>query len=353
MKVTIHSRLLIGVFSSYAILSVGIIEVVEANEITTAALFGQATPNLGPGITLNNVFGASINDAGEVSFIGQLSGSGIGPDNTQAMMVSNPSSGVHLVAQEGDQVPGAAAGVELDFTFVETAAGGGSSLAFVNRLRGPGAGLFTRDAMLTGDTGNGFSVLARAGDPAPGFQSGVNHFAFGDPAMNEAREIAFVGGVAGPGISLNNSTAIFSSGGGSGLRLVAKSFDPAPVPGGGANYFILGGQQLEPSFLNDAAIDGAGNAAFASTLQGPNISGTNNSAIFREETGLGVQLVVQSGELAPGVGAGGTYAGFLPPALSEDGSLAFISGITGSGQTSLAVFRESSLGGYRICCQSR
>src|SRR5690606_27227964 len=72
-------------------------------------------------------------------------------------------------------------------------------------------------------------LVALQGDRAPGTPDGVDFFqGYSLLGINSAGETAFLGVVAGNGVNQANREGIWSEGGGTGLRLVAREGDPAP-----------------------------------------------------------------------------------------------------------------------------
>src|SRR5262249_24527862 len=116
------------------------------------------------------------------------------------------------------------------------------------------------------------SLLARAGDPAPGTPSGVSYSFLVGPqfVLNDAGQIAFFSMLSGPEVDSSNNAGIWSQSSGS-LALVARTGSQAPGTPSGVAYSTL----LRSPFLNSG-----GQTAFWGTLTGSGVDPSNEQGIW-------------------------------------------------------------------------
>jgi hypothetical protein len=142
---------------------------------------------------------------------------------------------MQLVARSGDAVPGRP-GLTFDhFGQASINHGGQLALAAV-ALTATGV---SRDTILVGNRDAGLSLVAAAGDHAPGTPDGVVFDFFpgstvtvntGPVAFNASGDYAFFAGLNGPGVTNANNVGIWA-GEGASLRLVAREGDVLSVNG--------------------------------------------------------------------------------------------------------------------------
>lgn len=165
-----------------------------------------------------------------------------------------------------------------------------------------------------------FDTVALSGDPAPGTPAGVTFGEFSTPFLNDIGEAAFSATLAGPGVVSTNNYGLFSEVGG-GLRLVAREGDPAPGTPAGVTF----------SSQSNPVLNIAGQAAFSTSLTGTGVDFTNNQALYLESGGT-LDLIVRAGDPAAGLPAGVVHTGFLNNiALNDAGQIAFGSFQAGPG----------------------
>jgi hypothetical protein len=262
-----------------------------------------------------------LNDVGQVSFLGNLTGSGINYTNDWGIW-SEASGNLALVARGGDPAPGTPNGVNYDSFFYQTGFNDAGQSVFFAILTGSGVDPSNDHGIWT--TGSGApKLVVRSGSPAPGTPSGVNFQSlFGNVSFNNAGRVAFEGFLTGEGVDETNNQGLWSEGSGS-LELVARRGSPAPGTPSGVNFdeFLF---SVFP-VLNDA-----GQTAFRANLTGPGVTFTNDQGIWSD--GLGsLALVARTGSPAPGTPSGVRFAELHLPALNSEGQTAFRGNLTGSG----------------------
>jgi hypothetical protein len=187
----------------------------------TASLFGGAyflrdgaapgafetivTPNtpvdhVAPGTIILGARLEGLNNNRQILFESGLSGPTVDNTNNASLWIKD-NAGLHLVAREGDIVPGTSFRLgrtsSPNFSFISAALGGNGTAAFAGQTNS-GNGIFTA-------TENGeLKLHAYGGMQAPGLAAGVvfnNTLGNGgNIAVNEHGQVAFYANVTGPGI---------------------------------------------------------------------------------------------------------------------------------------------------------
>jgi len=199
--------------------------------------------------------------------------------------------------------------------------------AFRGFVAGPGVDSSNNEGIWSEGGGSGLTLVARAGNPAPGTAAGVNFSGFfSEPVLNGAGQTAFRGFLNGPGVDSSNYEGIWSKGGGSGLALVARAGYPAPGTTAGVNF---GSPGFGVFTFNPPVLNSAGQAAFYGTLIGSGVTSANDTGIWSEGSGSGVALVARRGDQAPGMATGVYMDRFYQLVLNGAGRAAFKSELTG------------------------
>ena len=216
-----------------------------------------------------------FNDEGRVSFSSTLKGPGVDLTNNKAIWTGFPM-GLSLIARDGAQANALPAGVLFNFPIgsLDPVLGGNGRVAFAAGLTGAGVTPDNSSAVLSG-TAAMMVRVARKGDPAPGTPAGVNLSGLIKPTINEAGQTAFLALLVGAGVNLSNSLGIFSEGSGA-LALVARNGDPAPGAGPGVSFSNLGtpvlnavGKTAFSARLTGAGVDDSNDESIWSERSGP------------------------------------------------------------------------------------
>jgi hypothetical protein len=249
---------------------------------------GDHAPGLPADVVFDDRTGApQLNPSGHVVFSSLLTGGGIDFGNNGSVW-SDRSGSLALVARGDDPAPGAPSGVVFR-GFYEPALDAAGHVAFDGWLAGPGV-TEEYDTGIWSDVGGSLSLVVLAGDHAPGFAGDVRLTAFEGLAMNNTGTIAFSADLVGSGIDFQNQYSIWSNSSGS-LQLVARSGDSAP----GINGKVW---RVGDLMLNDA-----GQVAFTALLTNPGELFTGNYSLWAEDKAGIPRLIVRQGgqiEVAPG-----------------------------------------------------
>jgi len=277
-------------------------------------------PGAGDGVVFSVFYGKgcpALNAAGQTAFLSSLAGTGVEPTNDHGIY-SQGSGTLIQMARTGDQAPGAGDGVVFRAlgSPVLNAAG---QTAFEGSLTGAGVD-FTNDNAIYSEASGTLAQLAREGDQAPDAGDGVvfSDF-FGELALNDRGQAAFLSSLAGTGVDSTNDRGIYSEGSGA-LAQVVREGDQAPGAGAGVVFHRLGFPVLNIK----------GRIAFRGFLTGTGVDFANDSVIYREDNGALTQ-VAREGDQAPGAGVGVVFSVLGRPVLNAVGQTAFIGSLTGTG----------------------
>ncbi|MEM1446267.1 MAG: choice-of-anchor tandem repeat NxxGxxAF-containing protein [Planctomycetota bacterium] len=288
----------------------------------TRALSSQPAPGTAAGVVFADVSNPVINAAGQVAFLGDLTGGGVNATNDSGIWSGGDGS-LGLVARIGDAAPGAPAGITYGIVGVPLINSQGES-AYLGLLSGSGLpanqnrGVWSESAGSPGSPG----PVAVSGNAAAGTAPGEVYSVLGGPRLNNAGQTAFSSFLAGNGIPDGTESGIWSTPNGTpnAPRLIARTGEPAPGTGSGVVYRSLDLPSLNPN----------GQTTYFGELTGTGVNGTNDAAIW-SESGNVPNLVVRTGDTAPGAGAGVVFFNLGTPALNAAGQIAFAADLAGSG----------------------
>jgi hypothetical protein len=150
-------------FSGYASTSDSGLWTGTPGALTRVARSGDAAPQTSA--SFSTLYSPSINNAGAMGFSADLSGAGVTPANNTAIF-SGRSGDLHMVAREGDQVPGAPAGVVFAQLYSPLINGAGQTV-FMADLTGSGVTADNNKGVFI-ETSQGLRKVVRLGDVMPG-----------------------------------------------------------------------------------------------------------------------------------------------------------------------------------------
>ena len=268
-----------------------------------------------------------LNAAGQIAFLGLLSGSNVDSSNNRGIW-SETFNDLELVARQGNPAPGTS-GEASFFRVYSPVINTSGHIAFAANLTHSILGIWS----------GGFDnlkpvVLTRT--QAPGTPEGTQFFSVGSPVINSVGRISFWAALTGGDVSTANNEGIWSEAGHSGevLLLARKGSHAAGTPTGTTYY------AFDPPVINSA-----GQTAFLSTLSGTGVNFTNDLGIWGTAPSGTVQLVVRSGDLlevAPSDFRTIQSVSFVANSGNEDGRR---SGFNDSGQLVFAArFTDGSSG---------
>ncbi len=243
-----------------------------------------------------------------------LSGPGIEEEVNSEAVFAGPPGDIRKVIQQGDQAPGLDPGITIGVHLwgLGNSLSDNGTLLVVAYVAGPGVNETNDHAMWVGPR-DGLQLVWREGMPAPGTESGVT-FDWADLVVfNDAGEVAFRGGLEGPGIDDSNDVGRWLGGPG-GLQLVTRAGDPAPGFPPGVMLAGAGGGLT--------SINTSGDANELTLLEGPGISADDDLVLYVGAPDS-LSVVMREGGAAPEAGPDVELASIGTAHLSQRRQLFF------------------------------
>lgn len=165
------------------------------------------------------------------------------------------------------------------------------TIALVARIDGPGVDESNNSICLVESRNDGFRVVAREGQQAPGLDSGLMLSGFDVPITNRSGLAAFSAELAGPNVHATNNRVLYKETADDGLVVVSRTGEPAPG--------TVDGETL--SSFSNLRFNDLGAVGFTANLDGPNVVRTNEVGIFSDRHLNDLSLIARSGDPVPGV----------------------------------------------------
>ncbi len=319
----------------------------SANGLALLVRRGDAAPGTGLGVTFNAFGGtnttSAANSIGQRTFTASLTGTGVTTANDTGLWVGAPGA-VSLLAREGDQAPGQAAGVTFGAVFPTSATpiNASGQAVFFSGLTGTGVTTANDTAIWRGSPGN-VALVAREGDAAPGTTVVFGSLAGSTiaPAFNSAGRTAFNGILTGLGVTTANDRGIWTGTPGN-LSLLVREGDAVPGTPLGSTVASLG---------STVALNSSGQHLFFANLIGTGITSANDSILLGGTPGS-LHKIFAEGDAVPGL-TNGTLFGPVNSqfALNDAGNIVFLCSLTGTGVTAdndLGLWTTDGLGNFSL-----
>ena len=293
-----------------------LISAAGAQAVRTVSLSDELAPGT-TGAYFSEFFFPVINSSGRVAFRARIDGPSVNENSNSGIWSEPDENGLALVARTGDAAPGTL-GETLFSSFASPRINASGQTAFYAGLGGMSVSHLNDKSIWSEGSGNGLTLVARTGQPAPGANVGETFSYFTGPAFNDSGQTVFRGTLSGPDVDIHNNKGIWSEGAGNGLALIAREGNAAPNSANGVIF-----SNLDSYF--DPGINGEGQTVFRGTLTGPGIDSGNNRGVWLDggETGLG--LFALNGDTAPGIPSGETFIRFSSdPVINNAGQVAFM-----------------------------
>ena len=309
MKATSVISPRIAIATAAVLMASGIATVQAQSLVATSSNVIATDTDLAPGCGGATFGGSSalgsapqLGSNGTIVFRGRVTGTGVTPLNERAFFTGTTRSNLALLIRAGDQAP-TLPGVTLNTSFSTTGIGDPCHLAesgkmlFGSSLFGTGVVSANDTAYFVGDAINGFTILAREGDAAPGTVGATMTGTFSAPGnqnvpFNNAGVTCFQTSLAGGDVVGTTNNAAWYEGTPGSLTLVRRKGD---VLGDGSVIGSLGFiSQLNASgqFLHEESL--------STTVGTPPATTANNAVLFIYTPGFGNTQVVREGDAAPG-----------------------------------------------------
>ena len=317
--------------------------------LRVVALSGHVAPGIPDGAVFAEFEGTSnllptINNVGLVAFRGQIVGNGVDTANNTGIWSEGDGHGLKLVARLGSPAPGISGDVQFSSFIGRPVFNENGQIAFAADLSGVDIIGPNDSGVWSSGGGTGLNLIARHGDQAPGLGPGVQYNLFNQPLLNAAGHVSFHGYVAGDGITDPYHDGIWSEGHGNGLELVTQY--TAQVPGMP--------EGIEFSGFNKHTFNTSGEVAFEGSISGDGVGPDNNSAIWQTDRNLGLVLVARKSEHAPDLPPEARWRATQNPVLNNSGKIAFNAWLTGGVFSNLnrAIYVGSRDEGFSLVTRS-
>ncbi len=283
--------------------------------IQTVALSGDPAPGLPSGVIWLAVDGASgLDELGNVMFLSTLGGPGVNPANANSWWMGPPGD-VALLARAGDPAPGFPGD-----TF--------GTLSPQFSLVVNGRYTFHNIVFPSGDIGiwlgepGAFPLIVKVGDAAPGTPAGVTFSGLERPGLNPSGDISVRCTLTGTGVTSANNQGIWA---GSAGTLEMRVRTGTTATGFGGQFSSINHQTRYP-------INASGQVLFWALVSGVPIS--SNTGLWISSASNSATLVIREGDAAPGM-AGVFLTGDINGGdFNNAGTVIFPSFLTGSGVNS-------------------
>ena len=222
-------------------------------------LAGAQAPGLPAGAVFSNFLQLdtpTINGLGQVAFLGQTTGPGSPSGMSTGLWSEAGGAGLQLVAGKGEHAAGTPSGVAFN-QFEAPVLNSLGETAFFATLTGSGVNSTNNQGLWVDQASQGLSLIARAGDIAPG-TSGAVFSLFAAPAINSLGQIAFFAGLTGSGVNGNNDEGLWIERSPGDLQLVVRDGDTIEVSPG-IFKTVSGNPQLASAGADDGASTGLSN----------------------------------------------------------------------------------------------
>jgi len=184
-----------------------------------------------------------------------------------------------VIAREGSPAPGPTRSLVHAGMFQPpyTAESPGMSAArcvFLGRIDGPGITFDNDEVVWHHDQALGLSAIAIEDQAAPGIPGVRLGGSFSAPVVSDGGRVVFTSFLRGQGVTQDNDLALFESGPGAGLRLLAREGDQAPGLAPGIVY-------ADHFSQIHARVGGSSLVAFQARLDGAGVTpGVDDTAVF-------------------------------------------------------------------------
>ena len=258
-----------------------------SGSLVQVAREGQQAPDGNGDLADLSFVGPELNDAGQVAFRTELTGTTGGADDDTAIFRGDGGA-LSTIVRKGQLAPdGIANFASLAPSPALNSAGQVAFQATLTSVGGEGVFLAA---------GGPITTIVRNGQPAPDGNGTI--FSAGIPALNDAGQVAFVGDLTG---GTADNEGLFR-GEGAALTTIARKGQPAPDGNG-----VL-------DTVNDFTINNTGHVIFTTRLTGTAGGTSDNSVVLFGDGGL-LTVVAHEGQTVPG--GNGNFRTFNPASIND------------------------------------
>ncbi len=275
-------------------------------------------PGTPEGVSFFLLHDPRLNNAGQVAYRAQLTGTGITDSNNIGIWRDDA-----IIAQAGDPAPGTSGGTSFGF-FTDPVLNDAGQVAYHATLTGTGV----TDTNNTG-VWRDSTLIAREAEPAPGTSAGTLFKRFeAKPAIDTAGQVVYQAELSGPGVTSSNATGIWRDD-----TLVVRAGDPAAGTGPGVQL----GPFVTP--VTRPALNANGQIAYRTALVGTGVTEANDAGIWIVGPQGDTLLVARKGDALAGqtitdlqhaTGSGDSNG--QPGSLNNHSQLAYSATLSGGGR---------------------
>jgi hypothetical protein len=201
---------------------------------------GQQAPQASPGTTIESFSSHYAEANHQALFTALLAGPGIGSSNNEGIWYRDPTA-TDAVALEAAPAPGIPGSIFKSMN--RPTLSGPGTVAFMSPTYSSSSGAFVDTGIWTWDRSGGLVLEWRGSDPAPGTATNFAGFLAPYVALNGQGDLAAVGRlntITGYNYTIYKDTGIWLKPKAAALQLVARSGDPAPGFSASDNLELFG-----------------------------------------------------------------------------------------------------------------
>lgn len=197
---------------------------------------GEAAPGTSSSVNFSDFAFPALNDSGQIAFRGELTGTGVDSSNNLGIWSEGGGSGLTLVVRKGDAAPDMSSGINFS-GLLGPAFNNAGQVAFLGFLTGTGVNDNNDGAIWVERGGTGLALVAREGSAAPGTSGASFSSLPSKPTLNSVGQTAFTGFLAGAGVNFSNYRGIWAEDPSGVLKLIARTGDLLDVDDGPGTDF--------------------------------------------------------------------------------------------------------------------
>lgn len=294
----------------------------EAGVLTLMHQSGELPPGLSGDVAFQVFRPPNMNDSGMIAFVAQLEGNDVQyPVNDQGVWKGVPGA-VSLVARAGDAAPGSFGDTFGNAFGYWVLLSNSGQIAFHNNLNGGGA---TTNASLWQETASGLTLVAKQNDEVPGIPNTAYYITGDRIYLNMNGQLLFnpsILCIPGSGKCLDWNDYYTGAG---LMQVAANSTITTKYKSWTSAPGVPGGKFGYLIGKSPYDFNASGRMVFAAVLEySESISPSNDWGLWSDASG-NLSLVAREGSHAPGTPAGAVFDGrFLRSVLNDTGQVAFI-----------------------------
>ncbi|MGL4420213.1 MAG: DUF7453 family protein, partial [Gemmataceae bacterium] len=285
----------------------------------------QSTPaGLPTGVVIDAQFGfvQKLGYGGSVGRLVAVAGTGVDSTNDRAIVHYNANT-TSVVARTGDAAPGFASGVIYSSFDLQPSISDTGRMMYRATLAGTGIITGENDSAIFTRTTGASTLVIKAGDAAPGI-SGATLTAVEFPLHSGNAGMVFRGTMTYAGVNQNTDNALWQGSPGN-WSLIAREGGSAPGAGIPADAVFFNISTAEDLTL----VNRRGDVLFTSAITGTGVTSVSNTGLWMKPVGGPLRKIIREGDQAAGLAPGINYRGTIGLlSFNNAGQTAFLTGLT-------------------------